>query len=46
MAIKVKKEDIQFENELADKLKELGLEIEFPDLESQNEEIEEETDNE
>lgn len=46
MAIKVKKEDIQFEMELQDKLKELGLEIEFPDLDNNIEENEEETDNE
>lgn len=43
MAIKVKKEDIQFEMELQDKLKELGLEIEFPEIEDENKE---ETDNE
>lgn len=46
MAIKVKKDEIQFETELADKLKELGLEIEFPDLDSEEESNEEETDNE
>ena len=30
MAIKVKRQEMQVEQELAEKLKELGLEIEFP----------------
>lgn len=43
MAIKVKKEEVLLELELAEKLKEFGLEIELPDDE---EDEEEETDNE
>ena len=43
MAIKVKKEEVLLELELAEKLKEFGLEIELP---IEEEEDEEETDNE
>ena len=43
MAIKVKRQEMQVEQELAEKLKELGLEIEFPiDDENKNCEDEEE----
>jgi hypothetical protein len=43
MAIKVKKEEVLLELELAEKLKEFGLEIELP---IEEDEDEEETDNE
>ena len=45
MAIKVKKEDMRLEAELAEKLKEFGLEIELP-LDEEEEDNEEETDEE
>ena len=43
MAIKVKKEEVLLELELAEKLKEFGLEIELP---IEEDEDEEDTDNE
>ena len=45
MAIKVKREEVVLEQELAEKLKEFGLEIELP-IEVEEDEDEEETDNE
>lgn len=45
MAIKVKREEITLEEELAEKLKEFGLEIELP-LDEEEEDNEEETDEE